>query len=100
VSEHISNQRLAKIAGENSRLSETELAHLSGCSDCLAAYGRSILQVARATAKEKVRFPSAKPVGDEFPMSPIAIGNRGNSCAESERNLSRPIESLPPMIAR
>ena len=60
VSEHISNQRLAKIAGENSRLSETELAHLSGCSDCLAAYGRSILQVARATAKEKVHGSGAQ----------------------------------------
>jgi hypothetical protein len=61
--EHISNKRLAKIAAEDSRLSATELAHLSGCSDCMAAYGRSILQVARDTAKEKVRGSGAqKPV--------------------------------------
>jgi hypothetical protein len=60
MGDHISNKRLAKIAGEDSRLSATELAHLSGCSDCLAAYSRSILQVARDTAKEKVRRSGAQ----------------------------------------
>ena len=53
MSEHIRENRLAKVAGEGSRLTETELAHLTRCNECLAAYAKSILRVARLNAKKK-----------------------------------------------
>jgi hypothetical protein len=57
MSEHIRENRLAKVAGEGSRLTETELAHLTRCNECLAAYAKSILRVARLNAKKKCTAP-------------------------------------------
>jgi hypothetical protein len=59
VHEHIIEKRLLEFADEESRLTQAEFDHLEACSECLAAYGKFILQVARDRAREKTaRNPS------------------------------------------
>jgi len=53
VHEHIIEKRLLEFADEESRLTQAEFDHLEACSECLAAYGKFILQVARDRAREK-----------------------------------------------
>jgi hypothetical protein len=61
MDQHIRQKRLVQVADEQSRMSEAEFEHLENCSECQAAYGKSILQVARARAKEKCRPEGSRP---------------------------------------
>jgi hypothetical protein len=53
VHEHVIEKRLLEFADEESRLTQSEFDHLETCSECLAAYAKFILQLARDRAREK-----------------------------------------------
>jgi DNA polymerase III delta prime subunit len=55
---HNKAKRLLEIADKETRLTESELDHLEKCSECLALYAKSILEVARTRAKDKLKKPS------------------------------------------
>ena len=55
--QHIRSKRFLEVADKETRLTEPELNHLQKCSECLAVYAKSILQVARARAKDKRKKP-------------------------------------------
>jgi hypothetical protein len=46
-------ERLLEIADKEIRFAKPEFDHLKKCNECLVAYAKSILQVARAKAKTK-----------------------------------------------
>ena len=50
-------KRLHEIAQEETRLTHEEFDHIDTCQECLTGYARSILQVARTRAKNKIRKP-------------------------------------------
>ena len=51
--EHVRSKRLLEVADKETRLTGPEFNHLEKCSECLAVYAKSILQVARAPARDK-----------------------------------------------
>jgi hypothetical protein len=59
--QHIHKKRILEIADDRSRLSERELDHIEKCSECLALYAKSIIEVARERAKDKGRKPLTAP---------------------------------------
>lgn len=61
IDEHIREKRLLEIADEQTRLAAAESGHLETCTECLTAFAKSILHVARARAKEKCRPAIASP---------------------------------------
>jgi hypothetical protein len=58
VDEHVQKRRLHELADNQSHLTEFEVDHMEKCSECQAAFAKSILQVARIRAKNKVNNTS------------------------------------------
>ena len=50
-------KRLHEIAQKETRLTQEEFDHLDICQECLTNYAKSILQVARMRAKNKIGKP-------------------------------------------
>ena len=51
--EHIAKARLLEIAEKGTRFTKQEFDHFKACNDCLLAYAKSILQVARTKVKRR-----------------------------------------------
>lgn len=47
-----------EVVDKEVRLSEDEFDHMEKCIECQTAFAKSILQVARTRARNKVRKPS------------------------------------------
>ncbi|PYS31570.1 MAG: hypothetical protein DMG11_00850 [Acidobacteria bacterium] len=62
MDKHLIKKRLFELADEETRLTEPEFEHLEKCNECQALYGKLILQVARARAKDKCKKPSTSSV--------------------------------------
>lgn len=61
LNKHIWKKRLLEIADQQTRLAATEFEHLETCNECLRAFAKSILEVARARAKQKCSGEIATP---------------------------------------
>jgi hypothetical protein len=55
---HVRRRRLLQIADNEARLTELEVQHLEKCSECLAVYAKSILEVVWERAKNKLKTQS------------------------------------------
>jgi len=53
MEQHVRSKRLLEVADKEIRLTEREFDHLEICIECQTLYAKSILQVARARAKDK-----------------------------------------------
>jgi hypothetical protein len=53
MEQHVRSKRLFKVADKEIRLTQPEFDHLENCIECQTLYAKSILQVARARAKDK-----------------------------------------------
>jgi hypothetical protein len=56
--EHVRSKRLLEVADKETRLTEFEVQHLEKCSDCLAVYAESILEVVWQRARKKRKSQS------------------------------------------
>jgi hypothetical protein len=59
MSQHVVTKRLLDLAGEETSLTEVEFNHIEKCTECQTVYAKSILQVARARAKNKCQKDTA-----------------------------------------
>jgi hypothetical protein len=55
MTEHVPEIRLREAAARDLRLSAQELDHLEKCENCLTAFSKIILQVAREAAQTKTK---------------------------------------------
>jgi len=53
--EHIRPHRLLEVVEKDVRLTLRELEHIENCTECVYAFSKSILQVAKERAKKKTR---------------------------------------------
>jgi len=53
--EHIRPHRLLEVVEKDVRLTLRELEHIENCTECVDAFSKSILQVAKERAKKKTR---------------------------------------------
>jgi len=57
--EHIAKARLLELADTGTRFTRPEFDHFKACNECLVAYAKSILQVARMNVRRKYKQPPA-----------------------------------------
>jgi hypothetical protein len=54
--EHLSPKTLKNLVERNTRPSTDELDHMETCEECLTAFSKMILQVARDSARKKSKM--------------------------------------------